>query len=247
MQTPPGACSGRMVYLFALAWCLRNFPGIVPWWAGHHRRKVSTNVSQTSATQGIFSFRWELQGTWQMWPSSPYPVQLFYEWSIELSHNTTLGWTPGALSPAGVLRRDEWEEHKTVMQNFPCKPFRNLCTLPPLHPPPHGVNWWGRGGNTRRNIVGIWFGTSLVLMQMSTRDREQQSLMAWCLWLVLLSYRLWGDPFSDAFRQSVTAPHSSDGQQPDRNYVILAFWDQILYRYSLTWNLDVSSLFPLRH
>lgn len=100
-----------MVYLFALAWCLRNYPGIVPWWADHHRRKVWTNVSQTSTTQGILSFRWELQGTWQMWPSSPYPVQFFYECSTELSHNTTLGWTPGALSPGGVLRRDEWAEH----------------------------------------------------------------------------------------------------------------------------------------
>lgn len=107
MQTPPEACSGRMVYLFALAWCLRNYPGIGPWWADHHRRKVLTNVSQTSDAQGILCFRWELQGRWQMWPGSHQPVQLFYEWSLEMSHNTTLGWTPGALSPAGFLRRDE--------------------------------------------------------------------------------------------------------------------------------------------
>lgn len=42
-----------------------------------------------------------------MWPGSHQAVQLFYEWSLDLSHNTTLGWTPGALSPAGFLRRDE--------------------------------------------------------------------------------------------------------------------------------------------
>lgn len=207
----------RMVDWCALAWCLRHYPGVGPWWAEHHRRKVSTNVSQTSDTQGILCLDGNCRGDGR-W--GPYPVQLFCEWSIELSHNTALGCTPGALSPARVLRRDEWAEHTTVVQNFPCRSFRNHWNLPPLHP--HAME---QADEKRmwhsQEYCGVWFGTSL-LVQMSTRVQEQQALMVWCLWLVLPSYWVRGEPFSDAFPQSVTAPHSSDGQQPARSWVILA-------------------------
>lgn len=72
----------------------------------------------------------ELQGRWQIWPSSPCPVQLFHEWSVELSHSTALGWTLGLWSCWG-LGKEEWAEHTAAVQSFPCKPFRitELCLL----------------------------------------------------------------------------------------------------------------------